>query len=334
MLAQSYIVHVSRPGEEDLLAIPGQAALIYKRGKFGMGAHTHLSLYNSQYSVDTTQLSGYTQYKWYAANFRGPITMAAAQTYPAAKAGNGCGHFKYTFSGVTPGFHIERARSGFVSPRDTRGILMRQFINLHVNARQSDTAMGHGQTNNALGQCEVEKWRPVIVAEVPDTCTKPTVQLYDIVEKRMINALVTPIPFLFSPVTKIPELKKLGLDGIQSAMEDWYYNTNAYMASIGAENLYVWHQEDAGMLLHIEEQVSQDKVYTVSEAKQLHMNAVPGVTYGSIADPNRSSIFRWVSTPGDRNDVLKHLDLEAHYTMLEALGSGVFRDPEADSFLA
>lgn len=334
MIAHSYIITVSRPGEEDLLAIPGQAALIFKRDRFDTGARTHLSLYNAMYDTRTAKMTGHVQYKWYAAHFHGPITAAAAQTYPAAKVGNSCGHFKYTFSGVTPGLNIERARSGFVSPIDTRSILARQFINLQLNARQSDTAMGRGQHYGVLGQREVQEWRPVIVAEVPDTCTKPTIQLYDIVEQRMINGLVTPIPFLFSSIIKIPELKKLGLDGIQSAMEDWYYNVQAYMASIGAENLYIWNQETAGMLLNIEEPVSQDKVYTVSEAKQLHMQAVPGVTYGSIADANRSSIFRWISTPGDRHDVLKSLDLEASHCMLEALGSGVFLDHDADSFLS
>ena len=333
MIAHSYIITVSRPGEEDLLAIPGQMALIFKRNEIQTGARTHLSIYNAMYDARGT-MAGHVQYKWYAAHYARPLSLAGVQTDPAAEAGNGCGCCRYTFSGSAPGLNVELPRSGFVSPMDMHGVRLLQLVNLQRMARMPNAAAQFGSHSGVFGQTEVRNWRPVIMAEVPANYNGPTIQLYDIVEQRMVNAIQTPMPFVFSSVTQIAELKKLGMDGLQAAMEDWYYNVLSYMSSIGAHNLYVWHQENASILPHIETPVEQDKVYTISEAKLLRMRAVPGVSNGSIADANRSTIFKWVSTPGDRNDVFKSIDLEARHKMLEALGTGAFRDSGADSFLS
>ena len=334
MIAHSYIITASDPqGGEDLLAIPGQMALIFKRHEFQAGARTHLSIYNAMYDARGT-MSGHVQYKWYAAHYARPLSIAGVQTDPAAEAGNGCGCCKYTFSGSVPGINVEMRRSGFVSPMDMHGVRLLQFVNLQLSARMPNAAMHLGTHGGVFGQTEVRNWRPVIMAEVPSSYSGPTIQLYDIVERRMVNAIQTPIPFVFSSVTQIAELKKLGLDGLQAAMEDWYYNVLAYMTSIDAHNLYVWHQEDVSMLSCIETSVNQETAYTISEAKQLRMRTVPGVSNGSIADANRSSIFRWISTPGDRHDVFKSIDLEARHKMLEALGMGEFRDTGADGFLS
>lgn len=332
MIAQIYNITSTDSNGKENICLPGQMALIFERDRFQAGANTHLSIYNAMYNMHTN-MAGRPEFEWYAAHYTGPISQASAQIDTAASVGNNCGCCRYTFSGLTPGIFVDRRRSGFVSAMDPRSILLRSFTRIHSFARRSITTQGLNSNSSAIGNQEIREWRPVIMAEVPDCYTGPTIQLFDIVEKRMVNVVHTPIPFVFTSVLNLHFIKKLGLDRAQYAMEEYYRMVLAYLSSIASTKLYIWHQEDATMLQFIESPVQQETCYTVQEAKQMVMRAVAGVTNGSIADPNMSSIFRWVAVRGDRNDVFKDIDLEARHAFEESLGAGMLRMHDSDAFL-